>query len=123
MDGHTKEPWHLRVMDGSIGGIDSDEDYSVAQTHQRPNDSMHVERIANSRRIVACVNACAGISTENLEHNIPIVEGLMTLNKQRDELIAAARIAICALAAAAEKDAIFQNDYDKLSAAIEKATK
>ena len=32
------------------------------------------EAEANSRRVVACLNACAGISTENLEDNLPVKE-------------------------------------------------
>lgn len=45
---------------------------------------------ANSRRIVACVNACEGISTKNLEDNKPIIELANDYNavlKQRDELL------------------------------------
>ena len=44
----------------------------------------------NSRRIVACVNACEGISTENLEDNKPIIELANDYNavlKQRDMLL------------------------------------
>lgn len=44
------------------------------------------------RRAKACVNACAGISTENLEDNISIKELARRYNetlKQRDELLAA----------------------------------
>lgn len=50
------------------------------------------EQKANACRIVACVNACAGISTENLEDNLPIKELARRYNetlKQRDELLAA----------------------------------
>ena len=46
----------------------------------------------NARRITACVNACVGISTENLEDNVPIKELARRYNetlKQRDELLAA----------------------------------
>ena len=32
------------------------------------------EAEANSRRVVACLTACAGISTENLEDNLPVKE-------------------------------------------------
>lgn len=46
----------------------------------------------DARRIVACVNACAGISTENLEENLPVKELARRYNKtlrQRDKLLAA----------------------------------
>lgn len=46
----------------------------------------------DARRVVACLNACEGISTENLEDNKPIIELANDYNvllKQRDELLAA----------------------------------
>ena len=49
------------------------------------------EAEANSRRVVACLTACAGISTENLEDNLPVKELADRYNaalKQRDELLA-----------------------------------
>ncbi len=52
----------------------------------------------NARRIVACVNACTGLTTENLEDNKPLKDGLHGLNQgirdtkaQRDELAALLR--------------------------------
>lgn len=46
----------------------------------------------DARRVVACLNACEGISTENLEYNLPVKELAQQYNKvirQRDELLAA----------------------------------
>ena len=46
----------------------------------------------DARRVVACLNACAGISTENLEDNLPVKELADRYNavlKQRDELLEA----------------------------------
>lgn len=39
-------------------------------------------REANARRLVASWNACDGLSTENLENNVPIKDGLRSLNAQ-----------------------------------------
>ena len=39
-------------------------------------------REANARRLVASWNACDGLSTENLESNVPIKVGLQGLNAQ-----------------------------------------
>ena len=39
-------------------------------------------REANARRLVACWNACDGLSTENLENNNLIKDGLRGLNAQ-----------------------------------------
>ena len=43
-------------------------------------------------RARVCVNACEGLSTENLENNLPLVELVLMYNstiKQRDQLLAA----------------------------------
>lgn len=93
---HTKEPWaveHGGVNYGS--GLQIDEyfitnrsvcdDVAIASEIIDPLTSKPSE--ANARRIVACVNACAGISTENLEDNKPVVELARDYNltiKQRD---------------------------------------
>ena len=46
----------------------------------------------DAQRVVACLNACEGISTENLEYNLPVKELAQQYNeaiRQRDELLAA----------------------------------
>lgn len=51
----------------------------------------------DARRIVACWNACAGISTENLEENHSVkwlAEQYNTAVNQRDELLAELKSAI-----------------------------
>ena len=48
----------------------------------------------DARRVVACLNACEGISTENLEDNLPVLELADRYNvalKQRDELLKIAK--------------------------------
>ena len=62
---------------------------AVAEAH--PATALECQE-ANARRIVACVNACAGISTENLEDNVPVKELARRYNeifKQRDVMLAA----------------------------------
>ena len=44
---------------------------------------------ANKRRIDACLRACAGISTQNLEDNVPVIELALRYNvalRERDAL-------------------------------------
>lgn len=86
---HTPEPW-AAYQDGKIefGNINhfikSLAGDLISYGHLSKDDA---------RRIVACVNACAGISTENLEDNKPLIELAMAYNvalRQRDELLAAA---------------------------------
>ncbi len=86
---HTKEPWIFSVADdfhcGSIMGRHGGEVFDGDFTE------------ANARRIVACVNACAGIPNEQLERGLPAMNALVdridgkiaTLTKQRDDLLAA----------------------------------
>jgi len=61
VSGHTKEPWHTGkgMLQLNIYDVDS---HGVATALQH-----RIEAEANARRIVACVNACAGISNEQLE--------------------------------------------------------
>lgn len=92
---HTPEPWEIFGSDKNRIGHGQE---AVASTHTYFN---HRDE-ANARRIVACVNACAGISTEKLEENAadPIAglfgrmaarEGTRAdkAESQRDELLAA----------------------------------
>lgn len=79
---HTPEPWE--VTDLRYIRQSNEPRHVVARASKM--DGME----ANARRIVACVNACAGISTELLEcpgGNVAKVAG--RLMKQRDELLAA----------------------------------
>lgn len=63
-DDHTREPWHWNTEIERI--TDSTDCYTVADVAFNPD----------GRRIVACVNACAGISTVELEgaHFAPLYE-------------------------------------------------
>lgn len=92
---HTKEPWF--VSSGREG-------QAVAEivvgngSPLRIRANAEEEGIAteDARRIVACVNACAGSPTEWLEQNAPVVllgppiaDRFREIEKQRDELLAA----------------------------------
>ncbi len=95
---HTKEPWRIVCHTCETpADIEDGDDYTITgadgtaiafePTRRDPNCG------AYARRIVACVNACAGISDEELEI---VADGDETLKlcfarltKQRDELVAA----------------------------------
>lgn len=73
---HTKEPWKLSATEHIVAS-----DKYVVAVDCKPEDA---------RRIVACVNACAGFSNQTLESgpdSVFIFAGDM--NRQRDELLAA----------------------------------
>lgn len=89
---HTPEPWEM-VFRGDEGDLDIDAfvsnywgDYVTL--------ALNVGE-ANAHRIVACVNACAGIETEELEKRGLIGYGTrqgQEAMKQRDAAIAAERV-------------------------------
>jgi hypothetical protein len=71
MSGHTKEPWRV-TPDGHIaskGFVPIRTPFREDAFKDGPNRSDHSDELllANARRIVACVNACAAIPTEDLE--------------------------------------------------------
>ena len=87
-DQHTPGPWvddgyaHIGAVNDQLNG-----GYLIALC-EGP------DRAANARRIVACVNACAGIPTESLEQlsqngSLKVLARNIELEKQRDELLAA----------------------------------
>jgi hypothetical protein len=98
MSEHTKEQWRLGKFTGpssyekvreTCGLMDI-----VVDTEIGPyvlascNINFPEDAKANARRIVACVNACAGIETDHLEnHGLPgFAEKISILVRQRDEL-------------------------------------
>lgn len=95
---HTKEPWFVDPMEGSDSCLDikQGDGWYVATTHGGVEGIENAE--ANARRIVVCVNACAGIGTKELElmrHSgleravivhASLVERLHDVEKQCDKL-------------------------------------
>lgn len=89
---HTREPW--RFTQGLTPNcITSGDGYVRIHTPFRQNvwreDS---EAHANARRIVACVNACAGVPTGTLEDDMEVkatVDQADEWRRQRDALLAA----------------------------------
>ena len=86
MSEHTKEPW------AHIGNEVRTEDRLIALALNNSQDDCKT----NARRIVACVNACAGVEMESLERtslkglqetNEAHVEMLAKCMQQRDELL------------------------------------
>jgi len=65
-DKHTQEPWHT-FDNGSWTDIVDDSHRHVVTVEQNCGEPYLAMSDADARRIVACVNACAGISTDVLE--------------------------------------------------------
>jgi hypothetical protein len=55
---HTKEPWEVIAVDDM---------YEIHSKTAGQEVVWSIDSIANAQRIVACVNACEGITTEALE--------------------------------------------------------
>lgn len=75
---HTKEPWGV-VSDLPVYGIYSEsEDRHIVQTinqnnyktHAKSKENIGIQNFEDAERIVACVNACEGITTEALKKGI-----------------------------------------------------
>lgn len=108
---HTKEPWKINTAGSAKRG----EDFKITEFYVYAPDTQDDTAIcsdvidpvtqepseANARRIVACVNACAGISTESLEGECNAVIGwnrtaskLLKMGKQRDDILSALESAV-----------------------------
>lgn len=87
---HTKEPWFLFWGADLVAIYDKDPAIhkdAKEIIHWAGFDSATVKEkaIENARRIVACVNACAGISNESLEAGV--LDGLAeNLDKQKEAI-------------------------------------
>lgn len=98
MSEHTIEPWRVAeesfdndsIHESVIRGLDGRAAIAVTLEFGPNNPGM---REANARRIVACVNACTGITTEVLEQMPSGPASLLPmyarLEQQRDKLLAA----------------------------------
>lgn len=67
---HTPEPWQFHMAHSGYPGDSSriiGQDRTMAHMPTPGNRKEEAEFLDNFRRIVACVNACAGIPTEDLE--------------------------------------------------------
>lgn len=88
---HSKEPWTVgSKVDRAIYGADGAVVAMCDSLYEAASDS------ANARRIVACVNACAGLDTALLENITMLgdtlkdrIDVLRNEANQRDQLLAA----------------------------------
>lgn len=62
MSEHTKEPWIIGCMDDTMIVAD----HVAIAVHRHKDGTRRKDAAANAARIVACVNACAGITTDTL---------------------------------------------------------
>lgn len=95
MSEHTKGQWNYRRADDIESPsskdykIFSDDGALVAETFELIGKHRATDHHANARRIVACVNACAGIENDELERvgYTELLESHRCYEQQRDELL------------------------------------
>ena len=95
MSEHTKEPWCIGRA-GSIVADDPVPEMSGSDAVEYYGGHLICESVVdrNARRIVVCVNACAGIPTDDLETSpkhglLHLAEFANEIVQQRDELLGA----------------------------------
>lgn len=96
---HTPEPWYLPPGDlifvskvGGKGYVAKMMPLGAPRDRKGLPPDISDEMCANARRIVACVNACRGLPTEELEQKglvAAVGTQLLDVEQQRDELLKA----------------------------------
>lgn len=108
MSQYTKEPWYVAhhshiYADGHLHVGSTSDPIALSGNPIKTQAD-------NARRIVACVNACAGISTETLEldgGSIGFYKSMAAnANQQRDELLSAIKDAHCYISSVSERKRI-----------------
>lgn len=95
MGKHTPEPW--RVAAKALVRLDSAYLIEAVEHHDfKYGATLAATSQHDARRIVACVNACAGLSTEQLEASPlgGVLNGVAGLIAQRDQLLEALEMVI-----------------------------
>ena len=91
MSKHAQEPCGVfQYASGDVFVSYKEASFHICEIGSEDDDSV----IPDARRIVACVNACAGLPTEQLESSPSdgVLNGVAGLIAQRDELLAALEI-------------------------------
>lgn len=92
---HTPEPWQYTESGVTMVSIIEPDGHTIFHCNTLLNSTAQRLKMENARRIVACVNACAGIPTVDLENaqsrQNEQLTGFGKACEQRDELAAALR--------------------------------
>jgi hypothetical protein len=113
---HTPDPWRTTELDRVI-----------ADTIQKVNDDYFIadcfgpDAKANARRIVACVNACAGLSQDALDGGwkaVEIIAYSRSLEQQRDQLLDALKGVLKCARGSSGRIIIDQYDEEEINRAI-----
>ncbi|MFQ2035205.1 hypothetical protein ACK35Y_20045 [Aeromonas veronii] len=87
---HTPEPWQVHQdASGDVFVSSAKTSFHIAEIGSEDDEAV----IPDARRIVACVNACHGLPTEELEQKglvAAVGTQLLDVEQQRDELLSLA---------------------------------
>lgn len=108
---HTKEPWYVGSQNDALY-ITSGK--PPAQSNDHPDHDAvreviaklfgsHPDSDANARRIVACVNACAGMTDKQISHGLVSASVMSSVVNHRGEL-QAALLQVARMAEALKRD-------------------
>ena len=91
MSNHTKEQWSWQAESESVAYlVESDDATIIARLSGGDGTNNFSRAAANARRIVACVNACECIETEELNEYCAVsAKEYQDLERQRDLLLEA----------------------------------
>lgn len=92
MSKHTKEPWEVKYVQGrpfiAAKPYEGHPYFGCTTTIEVMSDEEYPTKEADAHRIVACVNACAGIPTEQLasvvEQNKRLRAALELISKKHE---------------------------------------
>ena len=94
MSKHTPEPWQAHQdASGDVFISSAATSFHIAEIGSEDDDTA----IPDARRIVACVNACRGLPTDELEQKglvAAVGTQLLDVERQRDELLTALEDAV-----------------------------
>ncbi|MFQ1995750.1 hypothetical protein ACK36C_20720, partial [Aeromonas veronii] len=86
---HTPEPWQVHQdASGDVFISSAETSFHIAEIGSEDDEAV----IPDARRIVACVNACRGLPTDELEQKglvAAVGTQLLEADQQRDELLEA----------------------------------
>lgn len=114
---HTPEPWQVHQdASGDVFISSAETSFHIAEIGSEDDEAV----IPDARRIAACVNACRGLPTEELEQKglvAAVGTQLLEADQLRDELLAAlAEIDACFEAALIEgwNEAMAEDDMSRI---------
>jgi hypothetical protein len=116
---HTAEPWEI-LDEGDVLEINNGTEAVTSDVFDSSKDPKREKVLRDFRRIVACVNACAGIETVQLEvlDIKGAVDGADLARQQRDKLLTALKDVVGAWSGQFERNGHLAPPWAKRARAV-----